>query len=77
MHHARHFAVNHCRNIALHKMLWPPRHRFWGTAPPLFPDMVRYGHLIEMLSSMLVFGLISGFVLYKPLETASLLKQAR
>ena len=30
----------------------------------LFPDVVRYGHLIEMLSSMLLFGIITGNVLW-------------
>ena len=30
----------------------------------LFPDMVRYAHLIEMTSSMLLFGLITGFVMW-------------
>ena len=31
---------------------------------PLFPDAVRYGHLIEMVSSMFVFALITGFILW-------------
>ena len=31
---------------------------------PLFPDMVRYGHLIEMSSSMLLFGIIVGNILW-------------
>ena len=30
----------------------------------LFPDIVRYGHLIEMLTSMLLFGLIVGNILW-------------
>jgi len=30
----------------------------------LFPDMVRYGHLIEMSTSMIVFGLIVGNIMY-------------
>ena len=30
----------------------------------LFPDMVRYGHLIEMASSMLVFGIIVGNIMW-------------
>jgi hypothetical protein len=30
----------------------------------LFPDMVRYGHLIEMSTSMTVFGLIAGNIMY-------------
>ena len=30
----------------------------------LFPDMVRYGHLIEMAASMTVFGLIAGNILW-------------
>jgi len=30
----------------------------------LFPNMVRYGHLIEMTSSMLLFGIIVGNVLW-------------
>ncbi len=38
---------------------------------PLFPDTVRWAHFIEMLSSMLVFGVITGFVLYKPLDYRS------
>ena len=33
---------------------------------PLFPDIVRWGHFIEMLSSMLLFGIITGYVLFKP-----------
>ena len=32
---------------------------------PLFPDIVRYAHLIEMTSSMLLFGLIVGFILWR------------
>ncbi len=35
---------------------------------PLFPDTVRWAHFAEMLSSMLLFGIITGYVLYKPLE---------
>jgi hypothetical protein len=31
----------------------------------LFPDMVRYGHLLEMTSSMLLFGIIAGSILWK------------
>ena len=31
----------------------------------LFPDIVRIGHLIEMISSMLLFGIITGFILWK------------
>ena len=31
---------------------------------PLFPDIVRIAHLIEMLSSMLLFGIIVGCILY-------------
>ncbi|MDR0442896.1 MAG: hypothetical protein LBH44_05780 [Treponema sp.] len=31
---------------------------------PLFPDAVRFGHLIEMTSSMLVFGIITGNILW-------------
>jgi len=31
---------------------------------PLFPDMVRVAHLIEMTSSMLLFGLIVGSILW-------------
>ena len=30
----------------------------------LFPDMVRFGHLIEMTSSMLLFGIITGSILW-------------
>ena len=30
---------------------------------PLFPDIVRIGHLIEMTSSMLLFGIITGYIL--------------
>jgi hypothetical protein len=30
---------------------------------PIFPDAVRIGHLLELLSSMLVFGLITGFIM--------------
>ena len=29
---------------------------------PLFPDIVRYAHLIEMTGSMLLFGLAAGFI---------------
>ncbi len=32
---------------------------------PLFPDTVRWAHFAEMLSSMLVFGIITGYVLYR------------
>jgi hypothetical protein len=32
----------------------------------LFPDMVRIAHLIEMSSSMLVFGIITGNILWEP-----------
>jgi hypothetical protein len=38
----------------------------------LFPDIVRIGHLIEMTSSMFLFGLITGNILWakrKGLET--------
>ena len=31
----------------------------------LFPDIVRIGHLIEMTSSMLVFGIITGIILWE------------
>ena len=31
----------------------------------LFPDMVRIGHLIEMTSSMLMFGIIAGNILWE------------
>jgi hypothetical protein len=31
----------------------------------LFPDMVRYGHLVEMGSSMLLFGIIVGNILWE------------
>ena len=31
----------------------------------LFPDMVRWAHFIEVTSSMLLFGLITGFILSK------------
>ncbi|MCL2764556.1 MAG: hypothetical protein FWD40_04680 [Treponema sp.] len=31
----------------------------------LFPDMVRYGHLIEMTSSMLLFGIIAGNIMWR------------
>ena len=30
----------------------------------LFPEMVRYGHLVEMASSMLVFGIIVGNIMW-------------
>jgi len=30
----------------------------------LFPDMVRYGHLVEMISSMLLFGIIVGIIMW-------------
>lgn len=32
----------------------------------LFPDAVRWAHFIEMFSSMLVFGVITGIILYVP-----------
>lgn len=32
----------------------------------LFPDVVRWGHFLEMFSSMLVFGIITGNILYVP-----------
>ena len=32
---------------------------------PLFPPMVRYGHLLEMASSMLLFGILTGNILWK------------
>jgi hypothetical protein len=32
---------------------------------PLFPDTVRLAHLIEMASSMLLFGIITGHILWK------------
>jgi hypothetical protein len=38
----------------------------------LFPDIVRIGHLIEMTSSMFLFGVITGNILWvkrKGLET--------
>ena len=38
---------------------------------PLFPDMVRWAHFIEMFSSMLLFGVITGIVLNKPFDMAS------
>ena len=31
---------------------------------PLFPDIVRYAHLIEMTGSMLLFGLAAGFIMW-------------
>ena len=31
---------------------------------PLFPDIVRYAHLIEMTGSMLLFGLFTGVILW-------------
>jgi len=31
----------------------------------LFPDIVRYGHLLEMTSSMLLFGIVVGNVLWR------------
>jgi len=34
----------------------------------LFPDIVRIAHLIEMLTSMLLFGIIAGKIMW--LETA-------
>ena len=33
---------------------------------PLFPDIVRWAHFIEMFSSMLLFGIITGIILYTP-----------
>ena len=33
---------------------------------PLFPDIVRWAHLIEMVSSMSLFGIITGLILYIP-----------
>lgn len=30
---------------------------------PIFPDAVRIGHMLELLSSMMVFGLITGFIM--------------
>jgi hypothetical protein len=35
---------------------------------PLFPDIVRIAHLIEMSSSMLLFGIIVGLILWKKKE---------
>jgi hypothetical protein len=34
------------------------------TPSPLFPDIVRYAHLIEMTSSMLLFGILAGNLLW-------------
>ncbi len=39
---------------------------------PLFPDTVRWAHFIEMLSSMLVFGIITGLAMYRPLDKGSI-----
>ena len=33
---------------------------------PLFPDIVRWAHFIEMFFSMLLFGVITGHILYVP-----------
>jgi len=37
----------------------------------LFPDMVRIAHLIEMSSSMLLFGIIVGNILYESRKTST------
>jgi len=37
----------------------------------LFPDMVRIAHLIEMSSSMLLFGIIVGNILYGSIKTGT------
>ena len=39
---------------------------------PLFPDVVRWAHFIEMTSSMLLFGIISGIILYVPSKSSKL-----
>jgi hypothetical protein len=33
---------------------------------PFFPDIVRWAHFIEMFSSMTIFGIITGLILYMP-----------
>ena len=38
---------------------------------PLFPDPVRFAHLLEMTSSMLLFGLIAGFIFWGRDKTKS------
>jgi len=35
----------------------------------LFPDIVRIAHLIEMFSSMLLFGIIAGIIMWKKPST--------
>jgi hypothetical protein len=39
---------------------------------PLFPDVVRWAHFIEMTSSVLLFGIISGIILYVPSKSSKL-----